>query len=116
MDENQYQQLRGNVSQLNRNQKRLADRQTRIEASDRRQWGKLQAQQRNNALFAGVIAIGVLLNVGGLTDEDKASIQQVIVAIVVAAGGAGGIIKANTLKPPEEDDNDPLTEDEDQWS
>jgi hypothetical protein len=87
---------------------RLEAKIDRLRKSDRQQWQRIQTQQRHVALFGGIVALGVLLGIGGLTAEDRASLQQVLVATVVAAGGAGGIIGVNSIptKPPLEDGED----------
>jgi len=84
----------------------LEEKLGQIKSSDRQQWAKIQAQQRHNAVFAGIIAIGILLGIGEFTAEDKASLQQVVVALVVGLGGAGGIIGANSMGPPDDGDQD----------
>jgi hypothetical protein len=94
------------MSELEQRVAQLEEKLGQIKASDRQQWAKIQAQQRQNAVFAGIIAIGILLGIGEFTAEDRASLQQVVVALIVGVGGAGGIVGANAMRPPGDGDED----------
>jgi hypothetical protein len=106
--------LHQGLLQLNRKLNQLSDRQTRLEASDRRQWAKLRAQRKYTLVFGGLLAVGafVVFQRESISPENRAMLERIATA-ALAAGGTG-LVGVNMEQFSPKTGNS--TEDEDQWN
>jgi hypothetical protein len=105
--------LHQGLLQLNRKLNQLAERQAKLEASDRRQWTKLRAQRKLSLIFGGLLSVGafVVFQRDSISPENRDTLVQIATA-ALAAGGTGLVgVNMEQFSPK----TNP-TEDEDQWN
>lgn len=112
MDDEKQQQL---LSQLIQRVKQLAERQAKLEASDRRQWAKLKAQRKYTLIFGGLLAVGaiVVFQRDSISTENRAMLERIATA-ALAAGGTGLVgVNMEQFSPKT---GSTTEEEEDPWS